>query len=390
MTAPSAANAAPPVEASHPHSLASRASGAVLLLFMAAGLVSTVVAVATDRLDLAPHPLTREAFLDGASMRDMASALADAPMARRSATLERQASWLAIGDLGPQVRQGCTGWLFLAEELAPQKDAMAQQTARAKAVVEIRDQLRERGIQLIVAMIPDKSRVDSRQLCGLNRPAVFENRLRAWISRLKASEVAVIDTTPALQALQEHGKEPFLRTDTHWNEAGAAAAANAVANAIRGLGISPEPHQDYDIQTAPPAVRPGDLVRLAGVDGLPAAWQPTPEQAVSSSFAARKAAAGDAAASTSAEDELFGDQNLPTVALIGTSFSRNSHFSEFLAAAVQSPVANFAKDGGNFWGSAAAYFSSDAFRQTPPRLIVWEIPERTLQLPAHGERWSLP
>ena len=51
----------------------------------------------------------------------------------------------------------------------------------------------------------------------------------------------------------------------------------------------------------------------------------------------------------------------------------------------------FARDGGNFWGSAGAYFSSDAFEQTPPRLIVWEIPERTLQLPpAAGERWVLP
>ena len=388
MTAPSAANATPPIEASHPDSLASRVSGAVLLLFMAAGLLSTVVAVATDRLDLAPHPLTRDAFLDGASMRDMASALADAPMAHHAATLERQASWLAIGDLGPQVRQGCTGWLFLAEELAPQKDAMALQTARAKAVIEIRDELRQRGIQLVVAMVPDKSRVDSRQLCGLNRPAVFENRLRAWISRLKAADVAVVDTTPALQALQEHGKEPFLRTDTHWNETGAAAAAQAVAAFIRSRGIDAEPHQDYDIQAAAPAVRPGDLVRLAGVDGLPAAWQPAPEQAVSSSFTPRKAAEGGAKAS--AEDELFGDQNLPTVALIGTSFSRNSHFSEFLAAAVQSPVASFAKDGGNFWGSAGAYFSSDAFKQTPPRLIVWEIPERTLQLPQHNERWVLP
>jgi len=388
MTAPSAANAAPPVEASHPHSLASRLSGAVLLLFMAAGLVTTVVAVATDRLDLAPHPLTREAFLDGASMRDMASALADAPMARRSATLERQASWLAIGDLGPQVRQGCTGWLFLAEELAPQKDPIAQQTARARAVVEIRDQLRQRGIQLVVAMVPDKSRVDSRQLCDLSRPPMFENRLRAWISRMKASDVAVIDTTPALQALQERGTEPFLRTDTHWNEAGAAAAAQAVAAGIRALGIETEPHQAYDIRASAPATRPGDLVRLAGIDGLPASWQPATEQAVSSSFTPRKAAEGRPAAS--AEDELFGDQNLPTVALIGTSFSRNSHFSEFLAAAMQSPVASFAKDGGNFWGSASAYFSSDAFRQTPPKLIVWEIPERTLQLPVNGERWSVP
>src|SRR4051812_27496859 len=123
MTAPSAAHRAPPVEPPRAHSPAARLSGAVLLAFLAAALASTVAAVVAERLDLAPRALTRAAFLDGASMRDMAAALANAPMARWAAEKERQASWLAVRDLGPQVRQGCTGWLFLADEITPQPDA---------------------------------------------------------------------------------------------------------------------------------------------------------------------------------------------------------------------------------------------------------------------------
>ena len=387
----SAANAAPPVETPRTDSLGARVAGGVLLVFMAIGLVGTLVAVARERLDLAPHPITTEAFLDGASMRDMAAALAEAPMAKRAATLERQASWLAIGDLGPQVRRGCRDWLFLAEELAPQPNAAAHQDERAQAVVRIHDELRRRGIRLVVAVIPDKSRIEAAHLCGLDRPPVFADRLDAWTGRLKAANVPVIDTTPALQGLQARGREPFLRTDTHWNEAGAAAAAQAIAAGVKALGIVAEPHQAYAATASAPGPRPGDLVRLAGIDGLPTALQPAPEQDVTSRFTAQAPAGGKPGQAKSAEDELFGDHDLPTVALLGTSFSRNSQFADFLAAALETPVPVFARDGGNFWGSAGAYFSSDAFEQTPPRLIVWEIPERTLQLPpAAGERWVLP
>jgi alginate O-acetyltransferase complex protein AlgJ len=388
----SAANAAPPVEAPRTDSLAARVAGGVLLVFMAVGLVGTLVAVARERLDLAPHRITSEAFLDGASMRDMAAALAEAPMAKQAATLERQASWLAIGDLGPQVRRGCRDWLFLAEELAPQPNALARQNDRAQAVIRIHDELRRRGIQLVVAVIPDKSRIEAGHLCDLARPAAFADRLDAWTSRLKAANVPVIDTTPALQTLQARGQEPFLRTDTHWNETGAAAAAQAIAAGVQALGIVAEPRQAYTVTASAPGPRPGDLVRLAGIDGLPSALQPAPEQDVTSRFTAQAAAGGSRSGpAKSAEDELFGDHDLPTVALLGTSFSRNSQFAEFLSAALQTPVPVFARDGGNFWGSAGAYFSSDAFKQTPPRLIVWEIPERTLQLPpAAGERWVLP
>jgi alginate O-acetyltransferase complex protein AlgJ len=53
----------------------------------------------------------------------------------------------------------------------------------------------------------------------------------------------------------------------------------------------------------------------------------------------------------------------------------------FLQRAVGASVGNFALDGGAFSGAAKAYFDSAAFKQTPPKLIVWEIPERDLQAP---------
>jgi len=397
MTAPASSppssssgrNGAPPVEAPQSRSPASRLAGAVLLAFLAGGLLSTLAAVVSQRLDLAPHPLTRPAFLEGASMRDMAAALAQAPLARWAAQKEREGSWLAVRDLGPQVRQGCPGWLFLAEEFTPQVDADARLRDRAHAVVALRDRLQARGIRLVVAVVPDKSRIEAARRCGLERSPAIDNRLRVWAGRLSAADVPLVDTTAVLQGMVEGREDPFLRTDSHWTEAGADAAARAVADAVRSRGIELSPHQDYEVGSGPVERRPGDLVRLAGIDGLPPGLQPASEFAVDSRFTALKSDSSGATAA-SAEDELFGDSELPQVALIGTSFSRTSHFAEFLAAALQTPVGNFAKDGGNFWGAAGAYFSSDAFRQTPPKLVIWEIPERVLQLPRGGEIWALP
>ena len=49
-----------------------------------------------------------------------------------------------------------------------------------------------------------------------------------------------------------------------------------------------------------------------------------------------------------------------------------------LSKQLRAQVANFALDGGDFSGAARAYLASQAFRQTPPKLLIWEIPERVL------------
>ncbi|WAH56465.1 cell division protein FtsQ [Pseudomonas silvicola] len=358
-----------------PTALAQRAAplaGVVMVLFFVVAAASCAWLLIKGSTPFLPDVATRDQVLQGDITHRFAKTLSNAPVPSQAATLERDASWLLFGDLGPRVRQGCPGWLFLTDELRLNPAAMANARAKAQAVVSLQQALAKRGIRLLVAVVPDKSRIAARQLCTLARPASLAPRIVEWLAVLQAAGIAAVDLTPALHPL---GDAAYLRTDTHWSEAGARAAAERVAQAVQGIGFKPTPQQAFDLMPQANARRPGDLVHLAGIDGLPVSLQPRPEYVAATQASASAQASGDNL------DDLFGDDHLPNTALIGTSFSHNSNFLGFLQHALNAPVGSFAKDGGEFSGAAKAYFGSPAFTRTPPALIIWELPERDLQTP---------
>lgn len=81
-----------------------------------------------------------------------------------------------------------------------------------------------------------------------------------------------------------------------------------------------------------------------------------------------------------ASSALFGEYRIP-VALVGTSYSMRTNVHGFLQQALGARVLNAAKDGSGFLQSAEVYFSNPAFRETPPQVVVWEVPERFLPGP---------
>ncbi|NWD08966.1 alginate O-acetyltransferase AlgX-related protein [Pseudomonas gingeri] len=368
-----------------PTELALRVSplaGVIFTLFLSLGFLSCVWLMLKGSIEFVPKAVTQDMLLHGDITHRFAKTLSDAPAPKQAADLERGASWLAFGDLGPRVREGCPDWLFLTDELRVNHNATFNARAKAQAVIELQQGLARRGIQLVVAVVPDKSRIVATQLCQLTRPALLAPRIGEWLTLLQGAGVPTLDLTPTLQAV---GEGAYLRTDTHWSEAGARAAAGQVAQTVTGLKFTATPHKNFEQVTQASALRPGDLVRLAGIDWLPLMLQPRTESVAATQV---KEQAEEATGADNLDD-LFGDDNLPNTALIGTSFSRNSNFLGFLEAAVGAPVGNFARDGGEFSGAAKAYFDSPAFRQTPPKLVVWEIPERDLQTP-YGNDIRLP
>ncbi|WP_313740147.1 alginate O-acetyltransferase AlgX-related protein [Pseudomonas sp.] len=342
-------------------------AGLSLVAFMAVGLFACLWAIGTGRVDPWPEHLDWRALRNGDITHHIAHELTHVPVAQTAADVERALSWLALGDTGARVRSGCPSWLFLSDELLIHPHSAGNAQAHAAKVVAVRDWLASRGIRLLVVTIPDKSRIAADQLCGLPRAARLATRLDDWDAQLRASGVATLNPVGTLQAL---GSDAFLRTDTHWSERGAQATAQRLGEQVLALGVRPSPPQGMTRTTLPTARRPGDLIRLAGLDWLPERLQPAGERVATTHLAPRAEASGDG------EDDLFGDGHLPNIALIGTSFSRNGNFVPFLEEALHAPVGNFAKDGGAFSGAARAYFDSEAFRQTPPQLLIWEVNER--------------
>jgi alginate O-acetyltransferase complex protein AlgJ len=292
-------------------------------------------------------------------------------------TVDRVTAYLVTGDLGAQVRRGCDNWLFLTDELTLHPDRMANAAGHVQMVKEVAAYLKARNIGLAVVPVPDKSRVQSAALCGVKRPAVFEGRLADFEAQLKAAGIGVVDLLAPMNAA---GGERYYRTDTHWNERGAKASAVAVAAALRQVGLAPAQKAEFHVSTEPPRERVGDLIRLAGLDHVPYPLRPR----------------GDEEAPTVIEQSAAANVGLldetppPELAVVGTSFSRRADFVPFLSLALSAPVENRAEDGGGVANAAIAYFATPEFLKSPPRAIVWEIPERMIEepVPASDEHWA--
>ncbi len=353
-------------------------AGGCFVLLLALGLFSNGYAWFHDQLTpITPVTSNWSNFMAGEPMQQLANALAKAELPVHAARTERALSWQVSRDLGPRVREGERDWLFLTDELTPHAKAAQSAASRAQQVIEMRQRLAAGGIQLLVVVVPDKSRIAAAHLGKLHRPAAFADRVKQWTEPLALAGVDVLDLSAALTTLERQGEPAFFRTDSHWTEAGAVAASEVVAQRIRALGGLPPSAFSVRLKERVTAPRPGDLVRLAGLDGLPIWLQPRSELAQQSRFEVTRDASV-VSPGHSGDADLFGDAELPSIALIGTSFSRNSNFAPFLERKLHRQVGNFALDGGDFDGAARAYLRSAAFKQTPPKLLLWEIPERVL------------
>ncbi len=315
-------------------------------------------------------------FTAGKPMRALAEDLRNTPLAEWLGQRQREIGWLAFNDTGPRVQQGCPGWLFLMDELKLHRNAAQNAGERLDIALRLHQALAARGSRLVIALVPDKTRIERDHLCDLPRPAALEARYDQWVRGLAAAGVTVVDFRAALTPVKQSQGAAFDRTDTHWNLAGAQAAASAVAAQLKALGFAPA--SPTLIEHHPTDTRPrwGDLVRLAGLDGLPEAWRPAPDQVAGMHFSASAQKATEVSA-----DALFGDTAHQRVALVGTSFSRNAHFADFLAAALASEVGNLARDGGGFAQSMSEFLEQEAQTATPTPWIVWEMTERVLQEP---------
>ena len=278
---------------------------------------------------------------------------------------------------GDQVRVGTDGWLFLTDELKFETDATAHLTTRAQLFGAAARGLDQQGVKLVVALVPDKTRLYASRLSSGQYPDYNLSRYQDSLTALGKQDVTVIDLlTPLANASLQ--TQVYYSSDTHWNQAGAQIAANAIALAVKKLGMELQNTAFVTAVAGEKTERVGDLIRLMGLGDVPRVLRPPSDSEIP---VVTKQTSADVAAG------LFGDAAVP-VTLTGTSYSLRGNFHGFLQQALSAKVLNAAKDGGGLLQATTAYLTDDAFKSAKPKILVWEVPERFLYSPLDDEpKW---
>lgn len=287
-------------------------------------------------------------------------------------------SFMLFGEGRKGVLVGADNWLYTSEEFERHKDSDAAVERKLTFIAAVRDALRARGVTLAIALLPAKARIYPEHLGRYELPRTLQNRYREWLDRLRALGVIVPDLQATLLTAKS-AAPVFLKTDTHWTPQGARVVARALAAAVRPLGL---PRADFVEQAAAPVAHRGDLLRFVRLGKLMEWAQPRPDTLVP--LEARPAAAEGG-------DGLFEENAIPVV-LVGTSYSANPlwSFESALKLEIGADVMNVANEGLGPIEPMADYLKSAAFTQSPPQVVIWEIPERFMAKPYPEEIFDIP
>ncbi|MEZ5583513.1 MAG: alginate O-acetyltransferase [Candidatus Competibacteraceae bacterium] len=280
-------------------------------------------------------------------------------------------SFVLFGEGRKGVLVGTDGWLYTSEEFERYAGGDAALERKLKFIAEVRSVLQARGVTLSIALVPAKARIYPEHLGRYELPHTHQNSYQDRLNQLRELGVIVPDLQGVLDAAKSVAPV-FLKTDTHWTPYGSRRVAKALADAIHSTGL-PIPDTEFTERQATPVTHRGDLLRFVRLGKLVEWAEPRPDTLVP--LEARPVNSG-------VGEDLFGEDVIPVV-LAGTSYSANSlwSFESALKLELGADVMNVADEGLGPIEPMVAYLRSEAFTESPPKLVVWEIPERFMAKP---------
>jgi hypothetical protein len=296
-----------------------------------------------------------------------------------------------------------------------------------KAILRFRDQLKERGITLVVMPVPGKPSVYPDRVTGraLGKEGQFRSPTLELLDALQRRGVATVDLFAAFQAVRESGgltKNPgelYLAHDTHWTPLGAQTAAQAVAAKLSAMNLVPAAKKEFRTQGIAIA-RWGDILDMMQIPGLRGAFAAETVQCVQ----VLDQALGPMVPAASDRPGTYcypGQQ--AAVLVLGDSFCRIYQYAEpqslgemrasgatarpselgakrllpgsagfisHLALALKSPVDAIVSDGGAATDVRRKLSTNPEILESK-QVVVWEFVERDIALGAQGwEDVALP
>lgn len=298
------------------------------------------------------------------------------PIKRLGTNLWAALDYKLFNEGRPGVILGKDQWLYTDEEF----DAVAnseQNEADNLAIIQgVRDTLKKQGTQLVLAIVPAKTRLYPEHV-GDNTPAALHTDLyQQFHAQVNQAGILAPDLLTPLQGAKAKG-QVFLRTDTHWTPMGAEVVAQQLGNVIaQQAPLNVEP-QNFVTEAKSTEPYKGDLTNFLPLDPLFSNLLPKPDDL-------QQRSTNPADAGGESDDALFADNSV-AVGLVGTSYSANPNwnFAGALKQALHADVVNYAEDGHGPILPMLKYLQTDAFKSSPPQVLIWEFPER--YLPAHND-----
>lgn len=178
---------------------------------------------------------------------------------------------------------GSDGWLFFGGELrllalgqfwgdAAPNVSRAHKPDLADplpAILDFHQQLKARGIELLVVPVPPKAAIYPEKIVAGIDPRTKDTApvLHRFYDKLRAAGVDVLDLSALFIQNRENLRGPvFCKTDSHWSGIGCVLASEAIAEKVRTKIPDPGTRKDY-VAEWKEAERDGDLASLVAGDG---------------------------------------------------------------------------------------------------------------------------
>ncbi|AJQ93020.1 alginate O-acetyltransferase [Gynuella sunshinyii] len=275
---------------------------------------------------------------------------------------------------------GSSDWLFSQEEFGGYADFDHRLQQQYQRILAVRDYLRVKDIDLAILIVPAKARVYSEYL-GKHKPSDQQQALYQQVHEFLAAQSIVAPELLPVFIQQKVSQQLFFKTDTHWTPTGADLAATVMATTA--AKYFPDIHsgsQQFQTESGELLEHRGDLLNFIPLSPYFTALGPGPELLRQQQTMAQNSGS-----------DLFSDQRVD-VALVGTSYSANKlwNFAGYLKQHLGMDLVNYAEQGHGPMLPMIDYLESDDFVEAPPKLVIWEFPERYLSMPDDLSGYRLP